>query len=756
MPDEGAQRTIRPADHADYTFVVGDLDPEVLMVTGFSGAEELSRLFHFRVELCSNDPEIDPADLINKACALEIAGPSGSRYVNAIVRRFERLGESATKSYYAAEIVPKHWLLSRRVKSRIFQEESCPDMSVPGVIEKVLTDAGYGADDYRMALSGSYAPREYIVQFREAELDFIQRLMEAEGICYFFEHTADGHKMVFGDSPVAHAETPNVSEYSFREKTGLVTEQDQEYVYGLCDQHEVHIGSVGLDEYNFKQPAVALASDQKADKFTSLEYIDWGKFAEKEEGQRYAQVRKEEFESSKQVQLMQTCARGLMPGYKFTLAEHPAQRLNREYLVTSISHRASQPQAGQQDSDGSRGIEYEAQITTIPADVPYRPRRVTPKPTIDGIQTAVVVGPEGEEVHTDEYGRVRLHFFWEREGVQSRWVRVNQSAAGGGYGSIFLPRVGQEVIVAFEHGDPDLPMVIGRCYNNDQMPPYSLPDNKTRSCIKTNSMTGGGTNEIRFEDKKGEEQMMIFAQKDFHERCENDNIVKVGANRNIAIGADDVLSVGADQHVAIGADKLEDIGGNFRIATNGNKLETIGGSSTQTIGANAGITVGSALVIQAGSGLTIKCGPSFISLSSSGISISGPKVNINSGGSAGTHTKVNISKQLKKPKEADKGVPGADVKYARKDTYDSTALETTSISSGSEDGGEPGETSWIEVALRDSEGNPCAFERYRLLLPNGRSVNGFLDEQGQAHYVGPPGEYDVEFPDLDREAWDRS
>jgi len=249
---------------------------------------------------------------------------------------------------------------------------------------------------------------------------------------------------------------------------------------------------------------------------------------------------------------------------------------------------------------------------------------------------------------------------------------------------------------------------------------------------------------------------MLFAQKDIHVRCENDSVRQVGANDEQMIGANQMIAVGADQHIAIGSDKLEDIGGDNRITINSNKSETIGGSSTQTIGANAGITVGSVMVIQTGTGLTLQCGGSFISISSSGISISAPKVNINSGGSAGSHTKVSITKELKKPKEADKGEPGADVKYARQNKYGSTALETTSISSGDEQRGEPAETSWIEVALRDSEGQPCAHERYRLLLPNGRHVNGFLDEQGQARYQGPPGEYDVEFPDLDREAWDRS
>lgn len=755
MPEDSAsQRTVRPGDEADYRFVIGEMSGDELWVTRFFGSEQISRLFHFRLELCSENPDLDPGTLVNQPCVLEIAGAAGTRYVHGLVRRFERLGESATRSYYAADIVPNAWMLTRRIKSRIFQEESCPDMTVPGVIEKVLTDAGFTGDDYRLALSGTYPAREYIVQYRESEMDFIQRLMEQEGIFYFFEHTAEGHKMVIGDDPVSHALTPNTSEFAFREKTGLLSELDQEYVYGLADQAELHIGAVGLDEYNFKQPATQMHASAQSDMYTSLEYMDWGKYDEKEDGQRYARIRKEEFEAARRTQTMHTCIRALIPGFKFTLKEHPAESLNREYLVTGIVHEGFQPQAGEQDADGSRGLEYRSVVTTIPSDVPFRPQRVTRRPCIQGVQTATVVGPEGEELHTDEYGRVRVHFPWEPEGVQSRWVRVNYPMAGGGYGFMFLPRVGQEVLVAYENGDPDEPYVVGRLYNNDQMPPYKLPDEKTKSTIKTNSSPGGGgTNELRFEDKKGEEQILLHAEKDLHVRAKNDRVELAGNDHHNTVGNDQIEEIQHSRSIKVAADDAIEIGGKRSMTVSGNVMEDFQANHSEKVASERYIKAATVL-IEADS-ITLKSGGNFVVINATGVQIKGTMVLINSGGAALPSTIVDTVAGPKTPAAPDEATPGQDVSYTfGPREFAQVEPGEATISEPEAEAPPERERTWVEFQLLDDEHNPVPDEPYRVTLPDDTVQEGVTDAEGVCRFQEiEPGTARIQFPNRGDEEW---
>ncbi len=257
------QPEARTADTADFTFTVGEMQSDVLKVTGFTGEEGISRLFGFRIELCSDDANIDFNEVVGKSCVLEIAGAHGSRYVCGIVRQFEQTGEGVGVSYYAAEIVPLHWYLSKRFKTRIFREHNCSDMSVPGIIKKVLEDAGIPEERFRFALQATYAARDFVVQYRETDMDFISRLMEHEGIFYFFEHTAEGHTMVFGDADVVHVDTPNAAEYPFRDPNSLVPEK--EFVYHARECQAIQFASVCLDDFNFRQPTVALRSNVQAD-----------------------------------------------------------------------------------------------------------------------------------------------------------------------------------------------------------------------------------------------------------------------------------------------------------------------------------------------------------------------------------------------------------------------------------------------------------------------------------------------------------
>ena len=742
----------RPASQADFTFRVADRDVDEFLVTGFEGSEEIGRLFEFRVTLCSEEASVVFDELVGQPCTLEIKGASGSRFVNGIVRSFQRIGEGSSLTFYAAEIVPLVWMLTRRIKSRIFQEYNCSDMTIPGIIKKVLDDAGIPSDSYRFALQGEYETREYVVQYRESEMQFISRLMEEVGIFYFFEHSDEGHVLVLGDGPAVHAETPNDAEFVFRDPTGMAAAANQEFFHEVRDQQEIQIGAVTLDDYNFEQPKLELQTSATAEQFTSLEYSDApGRYVDKAVGQRYAQVRLEEFQCQRHVQWLKGNVRALLPGFKFVLTEHPNEALNQEYLVTRLVHAATQPQSTQAEAPGTRTLRYEVNARTIPAEVPYRTPSSSAKSRIFGSQTAVVVGPVGEDLYTDKYGRVKVQYFWDREGQfdenSSRWTRVAQSAAGGGYGIMFLPRVGQEVVVTFLEGDPDQPVVTGCVYNSDQMPPYELPAGKTRSVIKSNTAQGGGgTNEIRFEDKKDGEQFLFHASRDMHTRVQKDRVTNVVANEHVTIGGDSLEAVGGSKHSTIGANLVEEIGANHGSTVGGSRVESVGGSLAQSVGANHILSVGSKLVIEAGAAISLSAGGSFITIGPAGITIQGTTVKINSGGAAETASKPT-AEQIQKPDPADEVVAGRDTTY-NKQAQEYEQLQAERM--------ERQPASWVEIELTDDEGNPVPGETYEVALPDGTQRVGTLNEHGVAREEGiDPGNCEINFPRLDREGWRR-
>lgn len=761
----------RRGNEADFTFKVGDFDTDVLKVTAFSGSEGISELFHFRVDLCSDDANIDFDAVVGKACTLEIATSAGSRFVNGIVSGFERTGEGVTLTHYAADVVPLFWLLTNRYKSRIFQEHNCEDMTIPGIVKKVFTDAGIPEDNFRLALEGSYETRDFIVQYRESDWDFVSRLMEEEGIFYFFEHTADGHKLVMGDSGVASVANPLTAEIPFRDPTGLVPER--EFVFSLRDRKDIRIGAVMLDDYNFTQPALQLRASVKADEYTSLEFSDYpGEYDDKAVGDRYARIRLEEYQAAKRVVTMASVVRSQIPGFKFTLVEHPAESVNREYLVTRIDHRATQTQSGQEEALGEPGTKHETQIRTIPSDVPYRAPRATRRPVVLGSQTALVVGPSGEEIYTDEegYGRVKVQFHWDREGEynenSSCWIRVSQGWAGGNYGMIFLPRVGQEVIVDFLEGNPDYPIITGRVYNNDNMPPYPLPDEKTKSTIKSRSSKGGGGfNELRFDDKKDSEQVFLHAQKDLHVRVQNEYFETTGKNKHVTVKETLASSVGSEGR-SVGKDQSTKVGGDYSLKVSGSGAVEVAGSHKIQADADLGLagdkfklagaaegTVKAPTLVIKGDTITLKSGGNFITIDGGGVHIVGSAVNINSGGSAANTAGLSVisAKDPAGPQEATTGDPGQDFTYtpdpAPYDQFDDAPLhdETTSE-----------EDHWIGIRLYDVDGKPLVGERYLVVLPDGTTVaRGTTNDKGEAEIKGiDPGACDITFPDLDARTWE--
>ena len=521
------------------------LGKDKLLLKGFRGSEGMSRLFRFELDLLSEDPGISYTDIIGKSVTISLKQADGTpRYFNGVISRFGQGGSDEVFTTYHAEMVPWLWFLTRTADCRIFQ-----NMTIPDIIKKIFNDLGF--NDFSDSLKGSYQPREYCVQYRETDFNFVSRLMEEYGIFYFFKHEQGKHTLLLADDPIANPDCPGQSHFRFYIKTSAVLDED--VVNGWHAEQELRTGKCTLTDYNFETPSRSLlASTATIDsvggnsKYETYDYP--GKYLKKNEGDSLTKIRMQEEESVYQVVHGTSGARSMVTGNKFTLKEHYREDMNTSYLLTEIEHNAHT--TSYSTSRGPMEDHYANSFSCIPASVPFRPLRLTPHPTVMGPQPAVVVGRSGDEICVDKYGRVKVQFFWDRKGKKddnsSCWARVSQFWAGKNWGAIFIPRVGQEVMVDFLEGDPDQPLITGRVYNAEQMPPYDLPANMTQSGIKTRSSKGGGTdnfNEIRFEDKKGSEDLFIHAEKDMHREVENDDSLTVGHDQTIKIENDRTESV---------------------------------------------------------------------------------------------------------------------------------------------------------------------------------------------------------------------
>ncbi len=572
----------------DFTFTAENLDEEDLRVLRFSGSEGISQCFAFDLDLATLQTDIDFESVVGSPGRLTIHTPHTDRVVDGIVSRWEEVGHGRKTTYYSARLVPKVWTLTLIRQSRIFQQ-----MSTPDILKKVLTGAGITTEGFKLSLKGTYQPRNYCVQYRETDFEFISRLMEEEGMFFFFEHTEDdGHVMIVGDSPDVHPEFPDDAIVRFREADSGMRgdEQVQHFRYARA----LRTGAIALKEFDFKKPSLALKSTQQASsgKDKAFESYDYpGEYHEQKLGDQLAKIRLEEERAEAYLGVGEADCRRFASGYRFTMEEHPTDALNQEYLVLRVRHQGEQPHAAMGDAAGKKEekpVVYHAMFDCIPYATPYRPARITPRPRIDGPQTAVVTGPQGEEIHCDEHGRVKVKFHWDRLGSQddksSCWIRVSQAWGGSGYGALILPRVGQEVVVEFLEGDPDRPLITGRVYNGTSPPPYGLPANKTMTAIKSNSSPGGsGSNEIRFEDKAGSEEFFIHGQKDMNLLVEN--------NRSQKIKVDEGIEIGGKRSVQVKSDQAEKVEGNDKIEIAGNRDETIGGNETDSIGGDLDVTV---------------------------------------------------------------------------------------------------------------------------------------------------------------------
>jgi type VI secretion system secreted protein VgrG len=744
--------TVRQAREADFAFTLGELDASSLKVIAFSGSEGLSELFQFHIELRTDDEEIDLEAELGQKAGLRIDGEGSGgepvrRYVHGIVQRVERLGAGVRQRHYAIDLVPVHWYLTKRHQSRIFQQHNCADMSVPGIVRKVFVEAGIPEDSYRFSLQETYAPRDYVVQYRETDMAFISRLMEDEGICYFFEHDADGYRMVIGDGDVAFARTPGQSTIIYRERTGFTPREN--HAFELRERREIQMGAVTLDDFDFKRPPLELRATSAADRFNALELSDYpGKYTDRAPGERYARIRLEEQQSGRNTLRMRATVRTLRPGYRFTLSEHPEIRLNGEYLVTHVTHVGRQTQSGEAEALTAPELQYEAEVSLLPASVTYRPARRTPRPTVLGSQTAIVVGPQTEEIFTDAYGRVKVQFHWDRAGAfdefSSCWIRVSQGMAGGNYGLIFLPRVGQEVIVDFLEGDPDQPIITGRVYNNDHMPPYALPDAKTISAIRTCTSKGaGGGNEIRFDDAKGKEQVLVYAHNALHLRARGSRFESTGGDAHRTVAKNSRELVKENKHSIVTLDLVEEVRGNKNLYVRGDVKEYFNAKQTTFVNQQYNILNGDGIWLGSDTSITLWCQGNFIKLDASGVTIVGKMVDINSGGSASVAAPDS-------PDMADEPTPAATTEFGHNTRYHQAPSESEP------DDHDEKQTSWIEIQLVDDLGQPCPGEAFRIRTPDGKQIDGTLDEKGLARVaLRDPGQCQISFPNLDAAAWER-
>jgi type VI secretion system secreted protein VgrG len=567
--------------------VVGPLGDDQLIFRRMRGREALGRLFEYNVELYSDNPGLKLTDVLGQGMAVRLTRSDGQqRFFHGAVTEFHRGGSVGRYTRYVATLRPWLWFLSRAADCRIFQEKSAPD-----IIKEVLREPGLG--EIEDAMFGAYRTRTYCVQYRETAFNFISRLMEEEGIYYYFQHARDKHTLVLADSVSAHSLAAGYETVPFARSKGEA-EQDREQFFAWTRSQRVLPTQFSLTDYDFEKPRADLlvrsiaAQDHAGSGFEVFDFP--GRYVDTRDGEGYARARMEEHQA--QYERMQASGnpRGVGVGDLFALTEHPVDEENGEYLVVEASYDidGGDLESGEQSTPPL----YHCTLTMLSSQTPFRPARRTPIPVVEGPQTAIVVGEAGQEIWTDRYGRVKVQFPWDRYGKRdeqsSCWLRVSQPTAGAGWGAVQIPRIGQEVIVSFLEGNPDEPLVTGRLYNADQMPPFALPGGGMVSGMKSNSTPGGGGyNEMSMNDTKGQEKITINGQYDMSTTIGHDETISVANNRTTSVGVNDTSTVGANLSETVGA--------NMSLSVGANKSETVGVASSLTIGAAYQVSVGAAM-----------------------------------------------------------------------------------------------------------------------------------------------------------------
>jgi type VI secretion system secreted protein VgrG len=560
------------------------LGASALLVRNYSGEEAISELFHYELELYSQNPSLDSTQIVGKAVTLQIPLSNGSfQYVNGIVGRFTQAGMDNRFVTYLAELRPWLWMLTMSADCRIFQNMTSLD-----IVKKIFSDLGFS--DFSDKTTGTYTALEYCVQYRETAFAFVSRLLEHEGISYYFTHDSSKHTMVLVDDANSWGTCPGLTSARYVGR-GPAYNADDIIIDFSLDQ-AVTIGQFKADDYNFTTPTTSLLATASAANTSRSIYDYPGLYDAQSDGETITNRRLATMEIPAKTLHGSTLCRSFHAGAAFTLANHYRSDLNASYVIRRLSLR------GNQD-------EYSNSFEAFPAATVFHPPLVTPRPLIAGAQTATVVGKAGEEIWTDQYGRVVVQFHWDQLGQNNEksscWVRVAQGWAGNLWGSIFIPRIGQEVVVSFLEGNPDRPLITGCVYNANQAVPYTLPDNQTRSTLKTNSSKGGsGFNEICFEDKAGSEEIFIQAQKDMTVSVLNNENLTVAGTRMMSVTGNETHTNKANYTSTVSGDYTSTITGNYKLTVSGNLSIEVSGSISIKSGTDFSNNAGTSLTNKSG------------------------------------------------------------------------------------------------------------------------------------------------------------
>jgi type VI secretion system secreted protein VgrG len=625
------------ASGLQFTARVGEFPSDHFVVVSFALTESLSQLFQGRVHLASTDPDVQAADILEQPVDL-VVWQDGQpvRRFTGVVYEFVRGNTGHRRTAYEVVIQPPAWRLGLMHNSRIFQTQSTDTIVRTLLEERGIIDTVF---DFKRPPE----EREYCVQHRESDLQFIERLAAEEGWHYRYQHgSVDGEEqpaLIIADH---HGDAPKLEPVPCNTQAGGSSKQA--CVFSFAYEERIKAASVAMKDYTFKNPAYALMHEHSAGGVNHREdyqHYDYpGRYKADASGQPFTQARLDALRNDASLAQGESNRPDFIPGAKVELQDHDSQSLNREWLLTAITHTGKQPQAMEEEG-GSEPTSYHNDFTAIPADKTWRTvyNFRKHKPMMDGPQMAIVTGPEGEEIHCDQYGRVKVRFPWDRysknDEHSSAWLRVAQGWAGGQYGFMALPRIGNEVIVSFLDGDPDQPIITGRTYHATNTPPYALPEHKTRTTLKTKTHKGEGSNELRFEDEADQEQIYLHAQKDLDLLTENNRTEVIKNDSHLTVENNRFSHTKGNSHHTVDGEKREQTGKDHSFNVTGTLHLKAGTAWLSDSGTELHIKAGQKTVIEAGAEITLKAGGSFVKIDPSGVALGGASIKMNAGGAGG-------------------------------------------------------------------------------------------------------------------------
>ncbi|MFM2587260.1 type VI secretion system Vgr family protein [Vibrio sp. TBV020] len=627
----------------NFTISVDGLNSDAFVVREFQGTETLSHNqfengkacngYLYDVQLASRNPHINASDVVDCPVQLTIfLNGQASRRVHGIVRNFSKGDTGHHHTFYSLTIVPALELLSLRHNCRIFQSKSAPE-----IISILLQEMNI--EDFAFTLQKEYHQREFCTQYRESDLEFLHRLAAEEGLNYSFVFQNGRHTVVFSDDSEALPSLPDP--ISYNALAGGITSEP--YISNFEVAASVQVSHVELRDRYFKKPHYSLqqliSTRDESDQIEAYEHFDApGRFKCDESGLKFANTRLEHLRRETHTAKGLSNAPTLQAGYKVDLQQHFDEAINRTWVIVSVHHSGSQPQALEEEA-GSGATTYSNTFSTIPSQYNWQ---ATPqlKPLIHGPMIATVVGPDNEEIYCDDNGRVKVQFPWDRysngDEHSSCWVRVSQAWAGSQYGTVAIPRVGHEVIVEFLNGDPDQPIITGRTYHVTNTTPYPLPKHKSKTVIRTETHQGEGFNELSFEDQSGQEEIYLHAQKDWDSEVKHDSTLHIKHDKHLIVKGDQFAHVHGSKHETIEGEKRTKVSKDQTLIVEGSLHLKTGSIWVNDSGSEIHVKAGNKVVIEAGSEITLKAAGSFLKVDPAGVHLVGAKVNLNSGGSAGS------------------------------------------------------------------------------------------------------------------------